>query len=146
MKLRDLLVPAIVGGRPAIGLLALRVVFGTALSLHGWPKIQNPLHWMDKAPNPAPSFLQALAAIAEFFGGIAIAIGLLTPLAALGVVATLGYAAYTHISKGDPFVRAGGPSYELAALHLTAALVVGIVGPGTFSIDALIARGRGKRK
>jgi|GEM_PF-5430478 len=73
--------------RGAVGLLLLRLVFGAALVLHGFPKIQHPTNWMG-AGAPVPGFFQFLAAFSEFFGGLAVIIGLLTPIAAFGIAAT----------------------------------------------------------
>ena len=68
-------------GPGAVGLLVLRLVAGSALMLHGWPKIQNPFGWMPPQ-SPVPGILQALAALSEFGGGLALILGLLTPIAA----------------------------------------------------------------
>jgi putative oxidoreductase len=137
--------PRFVTGRPALGLLALRVTFGVAMAHHGWPKIQNPFHWMDRRADAAPEALQLLAAVAEFAGGIGLALGLLTPLCCLGILATLGYAIYAHIDAGDPFVKPGGRSWELAALHWTAAFAVLLAGPGRWSADFFVlGRRRGE--
>jgi putative oxidoreductase len=116
-------------------LLLLRFVAGIAFMLHGWGKIQNPFGWM--GPDAfAPGFLQALAALAEFGGGLAWIIGLLTPLASLGIACTMAVAAYMHaIMNGDPFVSVGGPSWELAALYFCIAVLLIAVGPGRFSLD-----------
>jgi putative oxidoreductase len=129
--------------RASIALLVLRVVFGATLAIHGFGKIKNPLHWMDMAPNHPPAFLQLLAAVSEFVGGLALAAGLLTPLTAFGIVCTMGVAAYSHYAKGDPYVGKGGGSYELATLYLVATLGVAIAGPGSHSLDALLF---GKRR
>ena len=38
--------------------------------------------------------------------------------------------------RGDPFVAmAGGPSFELAALYFSVALLLMAMGPGRFSLD-----------
>ena len=42
--------------RGSIAVLLLRLVAGVAFLFHGWGKIQNPMHWMDKAPNPRQAF------------------------------------------------------------------------------------------
>ncbi|GBC97928.1 hypothetical protein HRbin17_00423 [bacterium HR17] len=133
------LVP-LVTGRFAVALLVLRVVAGLAFLHHGWGKIQNPFGWM--GPNaPFPSLLQALAAISEFCGGLAWILGLLTPLASLGILATMTVAIWTHLSKGDPFVGLPGqPAYELAAVYWTVALLLLLAGPGQFSLDAVLVR------
>jgi len=121
--------------RGSIAVLLLRLVTGLAFLFHGWGKIQNPMHWMDKAPNHPPGFLQALAAVAEFGGGLGLVIGLLTPLCCAGIVCTMAFAVFTHVSKGDPFVAKGGSSYELAAVYLTIALAIALIGPGRYSAD-----------
>ena len=118
-----------------VSLLLLRFVAGLAFMLHGWGKIQNPFGWM--GPDAfAPGFFQALAALSEFGGGLAWIIGLLTPLASLGIACTMTVAVYMHaIMKGDPFVSVGGSSYELAALFFCIAVLLIAIGPGRFSLD-----------
>jgi putative oxidoreductase len=81
------LYPIFIGGFGALALLLVRLVMGLAFVLHDWPKIQNPMGWMNAmGGSSVPSFLQALAALAEFGGGIALILGLLTPVAAFGLV------------------------------------------------------------
>jgi putative oxidoreductase len=121
--------------RGSIAVLLLRLVTGVAFVFHGWGKIQNPMHWMDMAPGHPPGFLQALAAVAEFGGGIGLVLGLLTPLCCTGIACTMAVAIYTHISKGDPFVSKGASSYELAAVFLTIAVAIALIGPGRYSVD-----------
>lgn len=116
-------------------LLLLRVVAGLAFMLHGWGKIKNPFGWM--GPDAfAPGVFQALAAVSEFGGGLAWVLGLLTPLASLGIASTMAVAFYMHaIMRGDPFVSTGGSSYELAAVYFCIAVVLIAVGPGRLSLD-----------
>jgi putative oxidoreductase len=132
--------PNFVTGRGALGLFVLRVVTGAAFILHGWPKIQNAFHWMDEFPNPPPGFLQALAALSEFGGGIALILGLFTPLFSLGIACTMAVAITTvHLPHGDPFVgKPGGPSFEPAAVYLAITIMLILVGPGLLSLDALL--------
>lgn len=132
-----------VSGPGAVGLLVLRIVAGAALMLHGLPKIQAPFGWMDaRGPSGVPGVFQFLAAFSEFFGGLALIVGLLTPLAALGIAFTMAVGAVMgHISRGDPFVnppgRQGG-SWEPAAGYFAIALLLMLVGPGVLSLDALL--------
>ena len=121
-----------VAGRAAFGLLLLRFVAGAALMVHGWDKIQQPFSWMKK--DPAPGILQALAALSEFGGGLALILGLLTPLAALGIICTMGYAILVA-HRGDPWIK-GKPNFELASLYLLIATTLLLTGPGAFSLDA----------
>jgi putative oxidoreductase len=121
----------------SIGLLALRVVIGVAFMFHGWGKIQAPFSWMPPGA-PVPGFLQALAALSEFGGGLAWILGLLTPLASLGIAATMVVAVLMHVSNGDPFFAMGGPAYESAAVYLGISLALLLVGPGRLSVDAAV--------
>ena len=164
--LMRVLYPPFLGGRAALALLALRVVAGSALFLHGLQKMAGaPFGWM--GPDAwAPQFLQFLAAVSECLGGLALVVGLLTPLAALGIGATMTVAVFVvHMAGGDPFVRlrgggteaaplldlpmaivmvgGAGGSYELAAMFLATAIALLLAGPGRLSLDAhLFGRGR----
>ena len=136
----------IIGGRAALGLLLARLVFGVGIAFHGWSKIQNPFGWMGPDA-PVPGALQALAALSEFGGGVALILGLLTPLAMFGLACTMLTAITTvHLAQGHPFVARGGPSYELATLYLGFAVLMIIAGPGKYSVDAILfGRNRGRR-
>lgn len=124
-------------------LLVVRLIVGAAFIFHGWSKIQNPFGWMGAQAN-VPGFLQFLAALSEFGGGIALIVGLLTPLASLGLACTMAVAACTHLFVlKDPFVNTkGGGSYELALVYLGISILFLVVGPGKLSLDALIFRER----
>jgi putative oxidoreductase len=145
--MRKLFFPGFPGGRVGLGLLAVRVVVGTAFVLHGWPKIQNPLAWMGEGA-PVPGHLQAAAAVAEFGGGIAWVLGALTPLFSFLLVCTMGFATFAvHIKAGHDFVVANQPgnayvpSWELAAVYLAVALLLLMAGPGRLSVDACLFGG-----
>jgi len=133
------LFPEFAAGRPAVGLLLLRLFTGVAFLFHGWPKIQNPMGWMGPEA-PVPGVLQLAAAVAEFGGGLALILGLLTPVAALGLAVTMLVAIFmVHIPRGDPFVgKPGQPSYELAAAYLANVVALLLLGPGRLALDALL--------
>jgi putative oxidoreductase len=120
-------------------LLFLRTVAGLAFILHGWSKIQNPFGWMGPEAT-VPGMFQALAAVSEFGGGLAWILGLLTPLATLGILSTMTVAFSTMtFQMGAPFVSpSGGPSSELAAVYFAIGLVLITAGPGRFSADRWI--------
>jgi putative oxidoreductase len=129
----------------SLGFLLLRLVVGAAFLFHGWPKMQKPLDWIPY-DTAIPGFLQGGAAVAEFFGGAALIIGLLTRLAALGLAITMAVAAGLHISNGDPFVSMSPPSWELAAVYLACSLLFFFAGPGRFSLDAMLFGSAGRSR
>jgi putative oxidoreductase len=88
---------------------------------------------------------QFLAALSEFGGGIAWILGLLTPIASLGIGCTMAVAVHMHlIVRHDPFVNlTGGMSYEPALVYLGVAILILALGPGTCSLDAKVF---GKRR
>ncbi len=118
------------------GLLILRIIVGVAFIFHGSGKISNPFGWMP--PNAGvPGFFQMLAAISEFGGGIALLLGLLTRLGALGLCFTMTVATSMHaFVLHDPFVNlTGGSSFEPALGYLGIAILFLTMGPGKFSVD-----------
>jgi putative oxidoreductase len=139
MSLRRFFTVPVQTGFADLALLAIRIVGGAAFMLHGWGKIQNPFGWM--GPDAfAPGIFQALAALSEFGGGLAWFLGLVTPLASLGIGFTMIVAVYFHaVMRGDPFVAVGGGgSYEMAALYLCIALLLIAMGPGRLALDRVI--------
>jgi putative oxidoreductase len=116
--------------------LLIRLVMGTAFVLHGWEKIQHPFDWN---PGFAPPPILALAALAEFGGGIALILGLLTRLACVGILCVMGTAFYMHtFMHGDPFVPVPPklvPTSEPAAIYFCVALLLLVLGPGRLSLD-----------
>lgn len=126
---------------PSLGLLAFRVVMGSAFVFHGLPKAQHAFTWMGEGT--LPGILQAFAAYSEVLGGLALALGFLTPLASLMLIGTMiGALGLVHIPSGDPFVASepGKGSLELALVYLTGALLFLLNSPGKFSIDYLISK------
>ena len=80
-----------------------------------------------------PGILQGLATVAEFRRtGWGIIVGLLTPVAALGLICNMLVAiCMVHLPAGHPFVGGHGePSFEPAAGYLAVALLLLLTGPG----------------
>jgi putative oxidoreductase len=133
MNFRSMIFPPPPTTPASVGLLLLRGFAGLAMASHGWGKIQNPFHWLDKADHPPPAVFQFLAAFAEFFGGLGLAVGLLSVIASFGIICTMLVAIQHHVAAGDPFGK-----WELAALYFCICVVVLLGGPGRLSLDALI--------
>jgi putative oxidoreductase len=135
------------------GLLVLRITFGAYIALHGWGKIysngsfglnEQLVSGVTAIGFPAPTFFAWCAALAEFLGGILVALGFLTRPAALALVFNMGVAAF-KVHGEDPFYVAGpGRSKEAALLYLAAFVVPLLAGAGRFSIDRFL-RPRPKR-
>jgi putative oxidoreductase len=126
----------------SLAMFLMRLVAGTAFIIHGWSKVQNPFAWLGPEA-PIPGFFQALAAISEFGGGIAWIVGLLTPLASLGMFFTMSVAVFFHASKGDPFVGHGG-SFEPALGYAAISFLILMVGPGRISLDRVLFGSKSK--
>jgi putative oxidoreductase len=138
--IKDCFKPAPLSARASTGLLVLRLVAGLAFMFHGWGKIQHPFSWMGPESG-TPGIFQGLAALSEFGGGLAWILGLLTPLASLGIACTMAMAVRLHMLViGDPFVasKQGQGSYELAALYLAMAVMFILTGPGRWSADRTV--------
>src|ERR1700737_1842546 len=129
----------------AFGLLILRVVVGLILAGHGAQKLFG--WWGGPGMNgwtqtvaklrirPAQPWAW-IAALAEFGGGLLLALGLLSPLGNLAIAGSMIVAIVTvHLSRGF-WVSKGGYEFNLALIAAVAALA--LTGPGSYSLDAAL--------
>ena len=125
--------------------LVLRVPLGLILAAHGAQKLfgwfggyglEGTGQWMASV-GFEPGYLMALlAGSAEFFGGLALVLGLLTRPAAALTAFTMAMAMTLHVGNGL-FVSNNG--YEFALILLAASLSLALQGAGRFSVDKLLA-------
>jgi putative oxidoreductase len=138
---------AVIATRAGAGLSVIRILVGLIFMAHGAQKLfglfggyglEGTGQWMESI-GLAPGYLMALlSGSAEFFGGLALVIGLLARPAALALSVTLVVAIFSvHIGNGL-FMSNNG--YEFALALLAGTLAVMIEGAGRFSLDRLIAR------
>lgn len=129
-----------------LGLLILRLGVGLDYAiLHGWSKIMGgPERWARIGGAMGLvgiefgyPFWGFMAAFAEFFGGLLFAAGLFfRPMCAL-LGMTMLVATSNHLASGDGWGRA---SHALKMIFVFAGLF--FVGPGKYSLDAMLARRR----
>src|ERR1700689_1909901 len=128
-----------------LGLLILRVVFGLTLTAHsvqklfGWfggPGIAGTAQMMEQLGFRPPRMQAVMAGLVEGGAGLALAAGLLTPLAAAAFISVMFVAIVSvHLAKGF-FAQNGGYEYTLALA--AGALAVAFTGPGAISADAAL--------
>lgn len=124
----------------------VRVVAGLFLVPHGAQKLfglfggygLEATEQFFQAKLGLPAGVATFAGLIEFFGGIALAFGLLTrPAAALATGLLLVAALQVHLGKGF-FWTSGG--YEYPLLWAVVTLAYAVKGGGRYSIDRLIGK------
>ena len=120
------------------GLLILRVYAGLVLaSQHGIRKIPPPeifIHGVGELGFPLPEFFAWAAGCAEFFGGILLAVGLLTRPAAFFILINMLTAVFGRHAV-DPFnVK------ELAVTYAIIAITFLFEGSGRYGLDRFFKR------
>lgn len=128
----------------SLGLLMLRVVFGLAIAWHGFGKVFGGMeefsHFVESIHFPLPAIFAWVAALGELLGGLAVAVGFLTRIAALFPAANM-VVAILWVHWGQAPFKMGEPypyGWELPALYLGGLLAVALCGPGKASADALL--------
>lgn len=128
-----------------LGLLALRVLVGLVVAAHGaqklfgWsggPGIHGFSGWMAAMGLQPARLWSLLGGLGEFGGGLLLALGLLSPLGPLSVMGTMAMAiALAHWSKGFWSTNGG---YEFPLVLFGTSAIIGLAGPGAYSLDALL--------
>ncbi len=124
-----------------LGLAALRLAVATIFIRHGAQKLfafgfAGVTDAFTHMGVPFPGLMGPLIGLLEFFGGLALLIGLLTRLLALGLVFDmLGAILLVQLKRGFS-------GYELEFMLLVSSLALVLMGAGRFSVDSLIAARR----
>lgn len=140
------LVSRILATRAGFGPLMLRVPVGIILAAHGSQKLfgwfggyglEGMGKYMESIGLQPGVLMAGLAGSAEFFGGLALVLGLLTRPAAALVGFTMAVALVkVHLEHGL-FLSKGGYEYALALLAVAVSLLVS--GGGSASVDAKLS-------
>lgn len=145
------LIHTVLSSHAGVAALILRVPVGLVLAAHGAQKLfgwfgggglAGTAQWLSSI-GLEPSYLMALlAGGAEFFGGLALVLGLLTRPAAVVAAFTMLVAIFSvHIDNGL-FVADGG--YEYALILMVALIALAVQGGGDLSVDKALSQKTGR--
>jgi putative oxidoreductase len=84
------------------------------------------------------TFFAVLSGVTEFFGGLAVGLGIFGRLAASALVGDMVIAMVTVTWRNGIVSNAAGSGYELNVTLIALALVIVILGTGRFSLDVLL--------
>ena len=120
-----------------VALLLLRLGLATVFVYHGYPKLFGGTERFVESFQAIglPAYVVYIAGVIELFGGVALALGLFTPIAGLLLVLDIAAAMWKYnLNEGISAVR----EYELPLILGLAALAIAATGGGPFSLDRLI--------
>ena len=128
-----------------LGVLIARIVLGVIMLVHGWHKIfpRGSLYSFAQmvAHLGLPYWLGYVAAFTEFFGGALLILGLLVPIATLGIATDMAVAIIkVHLHHG----LTGAQGFEFPLALFALALLILMSGSGHLAVDARL--GTGMRK
>ena len=122
-----------------LGLLIIRIALGLMIAAHGYNhffgggRLPGAGRWFDSLGIRPGIFHAWVTAVVEVGAGVMFAAGLLTPLAAAGIVGILSVAGIVvHRPNGFFIVKEGYEYVLVASLTVTG---VSAIGPGRWSID-----------
>lgn len=140
------LIKSITSTQAGYGITLLRIVTGLTFAAHGSQKLFGWFggyglvgvgQWMESI-GLTPGYLMALmAGSAEFFGGLALVLGLLVRPAAAALIVAMLVAVFTVHWVNGFFITANGFEYAMILALISAALL--IEGAGKLSLDRRIA-------
>lgn len=141
----DLIFGTLTPSSTNLALLIARLVLATVFVAHGirhifgGGKIAGTARWFESL-GMRPGRLHAwFASLTEVGAAALLALGLLTPLAAAGVVGVMLVALITNHLKNGFFIFNPGEGYEYVMTLTVFAVVIGMLGAGQWSLDGQVA-------
>jgi putative oxidoreductase len=135
-----LLFPGFPGGRVGLALLLLRCFVGFAFIQHGLGKTHDIPGFMEEFGLPLP--VAIFGAWSQVGAGVLLIAGLATPAAAMTLLGSMAVATTKLIGRGEHFIDPHAHSWESSGFYLLASIVILLLGPGGFSLDAVLFRAR----
>lgn len=120
-------------------MLVLRVIVGVIFVIHGWPKLTGARGMAQAFGRPSPGVIAFFTAqgLVETAGGVAMALGVVTQLAAIAfVVIMIGATALKNTMMKTGFMAQQTTGWEFDLALLGANLVILTHGPGRFALFA----------
>ena len=112
---------------------------GTLFGAFGQPGIHGHAIFFANVAHLHPgTFFAVLSGIIEFFGGLAVGVGILGRLAAAGLVGDMVIAMITVTWHNGIVSNASGSGYEINVALAALAMVIVILGTGRYSLDVAI--------
>jgi putative oxidoreductase len=112
---------------------------GTLFGAFGQPGIHGHAVFFATVAHLHPgTFFAVLSGIIEFFGGLAVGVGILGRLAAAGLVGDMVIAMVTVTWHNGIVSNASGSGYEINVALIALATVIVIMGTGRFSLDVVL--------
>ena len=128
-----------------IALLILRLVLGGLFVAHGAQKLfgffgghglKGTGGFFEQIGIKPGRTMALLAGVSELGGGLLVAIGFLTPLGALAIIATMVVAIFKVHAPNGLFNESGGYEYNLVVIAVALALV--LTGSGAYGLDGAL--------
>jgi putative oxidoreductase len=130
---------ALLGARIALAWIFVYHGAGTLFGAFGGAGIDQASKFYGTVAHLHPAtFFAVLGGCIEFFGGIAVGLGLLGRIAALGLTGDMIVAMATVTFRNGIVSNAPGSGYELNLALAALAFVVALLGTGTFSLDVAL--------
>jgi len=124
--------------RYALAPLVLRLGLAVVFIFHGMQKVQAQDKWGTGWHPEMAAAMQAAVAWGELLGGVAMAIGFLTRLAALGLIAIMAGAIVTVHGEHGFALKNGGYEYNFALIVIATGVV--LLGSGVLGLDYWLFR------
>jgi len=135
------------GSQFNLALFILRVAFGASIAYHGYNKVSRGLKgtasWFASIGMRQPKLQARLAASTELIVGTLLCLGLFTEFASAGLIALMIVAITVAHRKNGYFIFKPGQGWEYCAAIVTVGLVLGLTGPGNWSLDNALGRNTG---